>query len=226
MDCTHEQISQENKKCREIRKCFVCNLKKWLYISLLLIPAKMSLNIINFHVTIFSCLLMVLLHLSAVHHWPQPGGLAYCYDQSEGSCDHSGVDSLCHPSSWHILGGGPPSQLIFLSATLRLQPPRRGPHGHRAAVINADVPPLVLGAQNHPAAQQSAAQRLLQEHRLTQQHQLHLSLCSQGTDEQVPRTHAVGLHPLLLAHSILDACTVWEVGTRTECVESITTKLS
>lgn len=23
----------------------------------------------------------VLLHLSAVHHWPQPGGLAYCHDQ-------------------------------------------------------------------------------------------------------------------------------------------------
>lgn len=162
------------------------------------------------------------LHVLAIHHWPQPGGLAYSHDQAQGSCDHPGVVSLCHPSCRHILGGGPPCQLLslhanFLSAALCFLPPRRGPDGgHRAAVIDADVPPLVLGAQNHPAAQQSAAECLLQEHRLAQQHQLHLPLCSQGTDEQIPGAHAAGLHPLLLAHSVLDAYSVWEVGKRTE----------
>lgn len=154
----------------------------------------------------------VVIHLSAVRQWPQPGGLAYCHDQPQGSCDHYGAVGLFHPSCWHILEGGHPCQLLFLSSALCVQRSQQGPAGHGAAVISADVPPFVLGAQSHPAAQQSAAECLLQEHRLTQQHQLHLPLCSKGTDEQTPGTHAAGLHPLLLAHCVLDAYSVWEVG--------------
>lgn len=165
-------------------------------------------------------LFTVLPHLSAVHHWPQPGGLAYRHDQPQDYCHHPGAVSLCYPSCWIILGGGPPCELLFHRShsisTLCFQPPRRDPDGHGAAVISADVPPLVLGAQSHLAAQQSAAECLLQEHRLTQQYQLHLSLCSQGTDEQTPSTHAASLHPVLLAHCVLDAYTVWEVWSTTE----------
>lgn len=164
------------------------------------------------HTVLSQCLSSALaLCLSAVHHWPQPGGLAYCHDQPQGSCDHSWAVGLRHPSCWHILGGGPPCQLLFLSSALWFQPPCSCPDGHRAAVISADVPPLVLGAQSRPAAQQSAAECLLQEYRLTQQHQLYLPLCSQGTDEQIPSTHTAGLHPPLLAHCVLDANSVWEV---------------
>lgn len=151
---------------------------------------------------------------SALHHWPQPGGLAYCHDQSEGPGHHPGADRLCHPPRRDVQGAKPTLQLLFSCAALHLQPERRSFHGPGAAAVHADVPPPVPGAQNHPAAQQSAPQRLLQEHRLAQQHQLYLSLRSQGTDEQIPGAHVAHLHPLLLAHCVLDAHTVWEVRPR------------
>ena len=101
---------------------------------------------------------------------------------------------------------------------MHFQSPRRDPHGHGAAAVHAHVPPPVLGAQDHPAAQQSAAQRLLPEYWLAQQHQLHLSLCPQGANEQIPGAHPARLHPLLLAHGVVDAHSVREVGRRTDSV--------
>lgn len=152
------------------------------------------------------------LHVAAVHLWPQPGGLANRHDQPQGYCDHSGAAGLWHPSSRILLGGGPPCQLLLCRSILHFQPPQQGPAGHGAAIINADVSSPVLGAQSHTAAQQGAAERLLQEHRLAQQYQLHISLRSQGADEQTSHTNAASLHPPLLAHCVLDAYSVWEVG--------------
>lgn len=158
------------------------------------------------------CLYTVIFHLPAVCHWPQTGGLANCHEQPQGSCDHCGAAGVCHPSCWHLLGVGPPCQLLFLTSDLYLQQPRRGADEHWVVVIYADVPSLVLGAQNHPSAQQSAAERILQDHRLAQQNKLQLPLFTQDNDAQIPGAHAAGLHPLLLAYSLLDAYFVWEVG--------------
>lgn len=80
--------------------------------------------------------------------------------------------------------------------------------GVGATAISTDVPAPVPGAPGHSASQQGAAECLLQEYRLTQQHQLHVSLRSQGTHEQVPGTHAPGFYHSLLVYLCLDATPV------------------
>lgn len=110
----------------------------------------MKVNIIYFSFFFFFFLRFC---LSALHQRPPPGGLANCHDQSQVSRDHSGTAGLLHPPYWHILGAGPPSQLVFLSSALRHQQPEQLSVERGAPVVRAHVPTFVPGAQSHPPAQ-------------------------------------------------------------------------
>lgn len=124
---------------------------------------------------------------------------------------------MCYPSRGHLpearhgeQAGGEIGGKFLRSPLLVLQSQRS--HARcGAAAVGPYVPEALSGAQGRPLAQQGSPQRFLQEHRLAQQHQLHLPLCAQAVNEPVSCAHAAGLHHVLLALCILDAATVREV---------------
>lgn len=159
----------------------------------------------------------------ALHHRPQPGGLAHCHDHQPCALYLTGVIGLCHPPSGHLLGPLDFSNKLILvlhslcyNTPVSLQQSNGGMAGVGAAAISTDVLASVPGTPGHSAAQQSAAECLLQEHRLTQQHQFHFPLRSQSTHEQVPGTHTPGFYHALLVYLGLGVCS--RACTYTKCV--------
>lgn len=163
---------------------------------------------------------------AAIYDWPQPGGLANRHDDSASAGHLLGVGGMCYPPCRHLLAvqrgclheshrwewrksSGDKQQLLLSS--LLFSTAQRSSLGLRGAAVIPDVPTAVPGAQGHPAAQQGALECLLQEHRLAEQHQLHLPLCTQGAHEQISRENAALFHPVFLADGILAAHTLREV---------------
>lgn len=154
----------------------------------------------------------------AFHHRSQPGGLAYRHDHQQGAWHLSGVSGVCPPPGGNLHGPtGLRDKLLFfllplhLDSSVFLWESYGALAGAGAAPVGANVPSAVPVSPGHTTTQQGPAERLLQEHRLAQQHQLYFPFCAQGAHEQVPSPHAPGFYHVLLAFLCLDATAMWEV---------------
>lgn len=133
----------------------------FLYFTNLSIEESLLIDTLAFFYFLFS---------QALHHRPQPGGLAHCHDHQPCSLHFSGVIGLFPPPSGHLLRPLDCSDKLFLlllhspysfDAAVPLQQSHGVMAGVGATAISTDVLAPVPGAPGHSASQQGAAECLL-----------------------------------------------------------------